>query len=311
MKLLRVVLGLLIIVLAGCSEEDTSPIEKPSVGIENIVTLAGNAENVNVLIFNQNGNDYNYKREINLNIQDTANLEYSTYKFLFYKSAGLNSDKLPAVFTSENLFEDVIFQSRTDLQNDGYVLPVDEIWLPESADLANQSYSINSDRTIRNILTRAVSQVIVHIRKGTYDESNPPTPVELSETPVAMGEIIMDIQSVGEYVTFNGATGNKKTMFINDESLLSEDGDISFIGPFVFPSENGETTVSVTYTPTATSEYPDIEKTVSGRLERNKRLEITFWVSEEEPPVGREFINITVETTDMEGDLSGDEGIWE
>jgi len=311
MKLLRVVLGLLIIVLAGCSEEETSPIGGTSTNMKNIVTLAGNAENVNVLIFHQDGSDYKYKREINLNIQDTANLEYATYKFLFYKSAGLNTDKIPSALTNTNLFDEVIFQSRIDSENDGYVLPVDEIWLPETADLANQSYLITTHRTIQNTLTRAVSQVLVHIRKGTYDDANPPAPIELSETPVAMGNIIMDIMNVGESITVNGATGNKKTLFTSDESFINSDGDISFVGPFVFPSENGETTVSVTYTPAGDSEYPDIIKTVSGTLERNKRLEITFWVADEEPPTGREFINITVETTDMEGDISGDEGIWE
>jgi len=302
----------------ACTEEQK--IEKgPDSSLQTrAVTLdAGDTNDVEVFIFKQSDNGFMHLSSVNSGWTDgktTVDLEKGDYKFLFHRSAKLSCDMLPATMTSDAAFEHVQWNCRADEANgEGYVLPVDEIWLPETFEMSDNPYSIQAATTIRNTLTRAVSQVMVHFRKGTPETVN--TRV-LSTAPatVNLGTLEININGVGESVNVVGGSGTASTRVAVLEATDNGDEIITFTGPFVFPSDSeDDAVVTLTYTPNENSEIPAFTTTVNGPIERNRKLEISIWLGDEDDdPVIDGELEVTVDVVDMEdSEDSGDYGKWE
>lgn len=319
MKKYYYLIGMLIVLLTACSNEDDNEF------IQDNSTLKSNSEaitfdldmdmgGVSVLIFDEDNNDFNYLRSItsgwSIDGKVSTRLELGKYRFLFVKSAGINTSFYPNPFDNNTSFDDVKIVANSDSQNAGYVLPVDEIWLPETEDLAKTTYTIVDETTVYNKLTRAVSQIVVHVKRVANENG------KITELPFPSGkdiandikEIRLDIDGVGEAVNISGGLGATKTKDILDEiNEIDDNGFATFEGPFVFPmATNDETSVGISVIPSEDSLFPEMKTSVKGLLERNKKLEITLRITST-----YQLIDIIVDINPITEISQGDSGIWE
>lgn len=314
--LLACLMGMCIV---ACTDDPkTDGIPETPVQTRAVTLDAGDiADGVEVYIFRQDDNGFMHLSSINsgwVNGKTTVNLQNGDYKFLFHKSERLSCDIFPAEMTPEAAFDVVKWDCRDDMVNgEGYAMPVDEIWLPETYEMANAPYSIQAAALISNRLTRAVSQVMVHLRKGTPD--NPVTRAsDITPIAVNLGTMDIHINGVGRSLNVIGGSGTANTRVSVVEAMSEGDDVITFTGPFVFPSDSGtDATVTITYTPNENSEIPAFSKTVNGPLERNRKLEISVWLGDEPtPPIDEGNLEVTVDVKEMEDNTdSGDNGRWE
>jgi len=317
--IISVLLIIILSMVVACSNEEA--IMEDSLGdklnsVNNkAVTFSGaTMDGVSVLIFGHNNSQFKYLRSINTGWSEDGKvstlLEIGTYKFLFLKYKKENTTFYPETLDKNSSFESIKIEAKNDDANNGYVLPVDEIWLPETKDMANKSYLINDPTTIHNKLKRAVSQVQLNIKRGYKDgEVIKPLPYPKGEDIMEnIKEIKMDIDGVGEFITISGGNGSSKTMYNSSASdEIDDDGYALFYGPLVFPNGAGtNTSVDITITPKENSTFPVMAAKVEGLLERNKKLDITLWVTST-----YKFINITVQTAPISESRDGDKGIWE
>ncbi|MDU1891667.1 MAG: FimB/Mfa2 family fimbrial subunit [Dysgonomonas sp.] len=308
---------MLIILLTACSNDDEKVFIQDNSSLNNkseAITFLQDVEGVSVLIFNEDGSKFSYLRSIvsgwSIEGKVSTRLKLGKYKFLFVKSAGTNTSFYPDSFDSNTSFDDVKIVAKTDTSNDGYVLPVDEIWLPETEALANTTYTIVNETTVQNKLTRAVSQIIVHLKRAASSNG------VVTELPFPEGkyitdnikEIKLDINGVGEAVNIRGGIGSTKTQdVLNQVTDTDDDGFATFEGPFLFPQAiTDPTTVNITVVPTDDSLFPEMKTVVNGQLERNKKLEITLLVT-----ATYQLIDIIVDVNPMTEISDGDSGIWE
>lgn len=300
----------------SCSNEEQNPGDVSLTTKENITLKAGTT-NTTVLFFQKENNVYSYNRTVMVDVSTTVNLNYGDYKCLFYKYAGDSIKRLPETISAANSIEDFEFNALPDASMpsiDNYVLPVNELWLPENIGDANISYTIPTVTTIQNTLARAVSQVVVHFKKVTSDGDTISIVSDPAGTLQNLGELTLDISGVSTTWDITGPSGNGKTFFQTEQAASNEDGSISYYGPFVFPSEVNATSVNLKFETIEESVLPSIaERTIQGSLERNKKLEITLVLKEggSVDPVDGE-LDIEVEVVEMEDNSDGgDNGIWE
>lgn len=315
---IKSILLILSIILTACSNDDSANDNPPGNGGNSknskVVTLSeATMDNVSVLIFGRNNINYTYQRSIDKGWSEdgkvTTFLEIGSYKFLFLKNGGLYTDLYPKLLKNAK-FEDIRIDAKKDPARTGYMLAVDEIWLPETEEMAARTYVIKDSTTIPNKLKRAVSQVELRIQRGGKEgEKMVPQPYPAGENIMEnIKEVRMDISGVGESISIYGAEGMSKTMYVSqEEDLITDEGFARFDGPFVFPNGTGDkTSVDITIVPIDDTLFPETTTTVEGLLERNKKLEITLWMTSTS-----NFITITVKTEDISGSEDGDTGIWE
>ena len=318
--IISVLLVILSLTVASCSNEEN--IIENSLGDElnsennKIVTFSGaTMDGVSVLIFGRNNTSYKYQGIVDTGWSTdgkaTKVLEIGRYKFLFMKYTPVYTELYPTTIDQNTLFEDIRIDSKPDLANSGYTLPVDEIWLPETDSLANIIYPIYNTTTVHNKLKRAVSQIELYIirasNNGTQMDSLPfPTGKNIMDN---IQEIKLDIDGVGKYITTAGGFGSEKTLYkaTTADSITSK-GYAIFEGPLLFPNgTRTNTSVDITITTKTGSAYPaTMTEKVQGLLERNKKLKITLWLTST-----YEFITITVDTEPISENTDGDSGIWE
>ncbi|MDR2947753.1 MAG: FimB/Mfa2 family fimbrial subunit [Prevotella sp.] len=308
---------MLIVLLTACSNKDEDVFDHGNPTLDHkseAITFSQEMGGVSVLIFNESNDNFKYLRSIvsgwSTDGKVSTRLNLGKYKFLFLKSAGTSTSLYPASFDDNTSFDDIKIIAKTDTQNENYVLPVDEIWLPETEELAKTIYTIVDETTVQNKLTRAVSQIIVHVKRVANESG------KITELPFPPGknitddikEIKLDINGVGEAVNIRGGIGSTKTKDILDEVTDIDDyGFATYNGPFVFPKETaGQSTINISVIPSEDSVFPDMNTSVNGRLERNKKLEITLLVT-----ATYQLIDITVDTNPMKEIAQGDSGIWE
>lgn len=303
---------LLLLTLIGCTNENEilQPVVSPQLATE-AITFSSNTDDISVLIFRKNNNLFTYQEQItggwNEENKTTKNLELGDYKFLYVKGVGQKSRFYPAIQTGVD-FDNVAIYAITDNQG-GYVKPVDEIWLPVS-DEANTAYKIAGGNKIKQNLKRAVSQIVVHLKRSYY-ENGIRTDSLIYQTGNIMHDIQnikMDIKGVGESITLNGSYGNKNMSY----SFLPADADINpstgfafMEGPFAFPNASGSN-ISIDFEINTTSSNNPLTATVNGPLVKNEKLEITLWLS---PTY--QTIDVTVNREFFSEPEAGDDGIWE
>jgi len=319
MRIKIIFFSLLAFIAFSCNEEENIQEEIPS-GQSQLVTLAVGAEDVTVLIFGKEEDEFFYKKSVssgwNAEGENTVNLKYGDYKCLFYKYTGQSIKMLPESISDVTSIDDIEFEAIIDEDragDDDYVLPVAELWLPENIDDANLDYTIPSVTIIENTLTRAVSQVVVHIKKNSSDNANSPIFSSTNDgTPIDLGDLQLDISGVGTSFDLTGAQGLGKTFFQTSQAIPNDDGSVTYYGPFVFPSSGDNvTSVELTFNANEESTLPSIPvTTINGPLERNKKLEITLTLKTEKPVDGELQVELSV--VDMEDNTNiGDSGIWE
>lgn len=319
MKIKGIAFWALIVLAVACSREEIDHKTDLS-GIsanEEAVTFLGELNGgVSVLIFENYGSQFYYKKRIDQGWSDegrvTTSLKLGNYKCLFTKFAGEKSAYSDNSMTPTSSIEDVriVALKDTDPKRDGYVLPVDEVWLPESLDVAAKIHTITGGDTIRGEISRAVSQLVLKLKRG-YKENG-----SYVELPYTNGGNILDdvegvsfdIKKVGSAVNPNGGIGLANTYYstASADSVMTG-GYAHFTGPFVFPNEaKTESLVEITVIPKAGSKFSEMKGSVTGLLERNRRLEITLWVT-----AVYEFIDVTIRTEPISVEKDGDKGIWD
>lgn len=317
----NIIISILLIIFmnTACSNEEAY--DKSSLGDElnsensKAVTFSGaEMDGVSVLIFGHNNSEFKYIHAISTGWSAEGKvstlLEIGKYKFLFLKYTAENTTFQPDPLNTSSGFEDIKIKAKEDPQNSGYLLPVDEIWLPETEAMASKEYLINNPTTIHNKLTRAVSQVQLNIRRG-YKNGSTIVPYPFPDGKNIMEnikEIKMDITGVGQAITIAGGEGSSKTKYSAlSATEITEDGYAIFGGPLVFPNGSGvNSPVKITIVPKDDSPFPVMTADVEGLLERNKKLEITLWLTST-----YKFINVTVKTEPISKSEDGDSGIWE
>lgn len=308
---------LLIVFTTACSNEEEHVLssENPTSQRTELVTFSQETDNVSVLIFGKNeNNDFVFKRSINSGWTNentvSTYLELGDYKFLFIKSAGITTSFSPVLQENVSSFDSFSIVPATDNLNAGYVLPVDEIWLPEDADTANKIYEIRDSTRIKNKLKRIVSQVILNVNRGYVHNGNFISMPFSSNNDITdfIGEVKFDITGVGEKATIEGSSGYSKTLFKTDSAKdITEEGFATYEGPFIFPPDAGkESNIEITLIPKAGSLLTEMKKTVSGFTEKNKQLIITLWLTD-----SYNLFNITIDTAPITDSEEGDKGIWE
>jgi len=312
------ILSMLVILATACSNDDIEVQQSYDQEESNLsttksaVTFAGETDNVSVLIFGEDSNEYYYQKSISsgwsVDGKVSTLLTLGKYKFLFVKSAGAHTSIYPNPLNSSSSFSSIKFEAKPNTGKPNYVLPVDEMWLPETKKMADSVYTIVDKTTVKNKLRRAVSQVVLHVKRASVVNG------VITELPYDNGnimknidEITLDIQGVGEAVNIEGGIGKTNTLYTSKTATITGEGFASFEGPFVFPpAGNDKATVDITVTPAVDSAFPEMKKTVQGYLERNKKLEITLYVT-----ATYQFINVTVEIEPISDEEDGDTGIWE
>lgn len=319
----NIIISVILIILSmavACSNENVLD-EENSLGDKlnstntKAVTFSGAAamDNVSVLIFGYNGSDYKYQRSISSGWSPegkvSTSLEIGTYKFLFLKYKEINTIFNPNPLNTSSVFDAIRIDAKTNPNKQGYLLPVDEIWLPETKNMANATYSIIEPVTISNTLVRAVSQVQLNLKRAYKNGTTMiPYPYTVNNIMENIKEITMDIDGVGESIDIAGGIGFSKTIYsAQSESQITNDGFAIFDGPLVFPNGSGlNTSVKITIIPQDNSLFPEMTASVEGMLERNRKLEITLWLTST-----YKLIDVTVDTEPISKEEDGDIGIWE
>jgi len=287
MKINFIILSLLgIIFMVSCNNDTPDTVEISAANKQQISLYVG--ENDVTALFFVNGNTgFTYDTIVNSGWSPEGRvmltLTHGTYKCLPYYFTGQNIRVTPSSLGNSVLFEDIKFDAIPEDragQNE-YVSPVNELWLPANVQEANQQYVIPDVTTIRKTLTRAVSQVIVHIKQRNEEGQFIPifeNPDELDGS--VPGEMLLDIAGVGTSVGVNGATGYAWTYYQMSDAIINEDGSITYVGPYLFPSADAEEKVNVhiAFSPNVGIEIPQIDQNVEGFLHKNKKLEITLWM---------------------------------
>ncbi len=286
MKIRYMIVGLLgMLFMISCNDDDKEPVEVSA--NQGQVRLTANTDNVTALLFVEEVGGFTYNREVNSGWSaegtQVINLDHGTYKALFYKFTGQNINVVPATLDNTVMFGDIKFDALPENRaGEGeYVLPVNELWLAESSTLANQEYIIPDVNAISHRLTRAVSQVVVHIKQKDIEGEEIPVFEDPSAIDgSAIGEMILDISGVGTSVTVDGATGSASTYYTTTEAVVDESGFITYAGPFVFPTNdvNQNAQVNIVFNPETGIEIPSIDLDIEGLLQRNKKLDITLWI---------------------------------
>lgn len=306
------------VLFAACSNHDDElEINDQTDLSRSYVTYSGDVEGVSVLVFGFWNGDYYFRQQISTGWEGKktkANLELGDYKFLFYKAGNTEIIHQPSSLTSSLRVQDISFKAKENTLRSGYVMPVEEIWLPKKRETADEIHSIRGNDLIQDTLSLAVSGVEVYLYRGKKEgEEYKPVTYDVGTNIMDLiSEIRLDINGVGEVVNYAGTTGNKKTYYSTDtETSISSDGFAFFEGPLVLPSQQGveEAEVDIELIPNPNSILKDFEMktTVKGKLERSRKLSISLWLTYDT----FNTIYVDVDTSEITSLNKGDEGIWE
>lgn len=317
MKKISILFSIIIILTTACNkDEDDNVIDEQPTESRSVITYSGDVTDVSVLIFKKDNNQYLYHDKIEsgwINNKVSKNLKLGTYKFFYSKFKKVNSSFSTSMVEQNTEFDNVDIVALDDTQP-GYIKEVDEVWLPDTEQIAGTPQAIIGDSNdyVFRSLTRAVSQAEVILKRG-YENSEG----GFSELPYPDGKsiadeietITLDIKGVGKALTAGGSSKGSANMVytIDDTGTPLTGGFRQYTGPFVFPNETKvNSQIEVRVEPKSTSKYSEMSTEVSGLFERNKKLKITIWLT-----ATYELIKVTVNTEKISATEDGDKGIWD
>lgn len=303
--------------LAACSEPERETDTAPAAGMTRVTLQREGSQEVSVYAFRRQGGAFLYdtlyregwKADGTLSVR----MANGSYKFLFVSGSGGNLAPEPAPLTRRTTWEQTAFALRENPASPGTCFPADELFLQYPASEAGTVYTAGgTELTVPARLTRAVSRIGVTLKRGYLDGG------EYVEVPYDKPHSVLDeierielrVSNTGRRVSPDGSAGTAEiaaTLFAADYAELTNGGFARLDGPFVIPAaDGGEVGLDLTVVPAAGSGLQPAQLQLTGKAERNKRLDITLWITSAYPVIG-----IEVQTAPIDREQDGDSGIWE
>lgn len=308
----------LFLFLMACNDP-VAEVEEPdgSLTKSDFVTFRNQAgDDVTLLIFRNQGGNYVYQSLVDRGWDPKGEvslaLEAGDYKFLFMKSTWENTTLMPSSLGSNETFDDIRIEAKADPDQPGNILPADEIFMPVAED-AGRVYPIKGGELVACTLKRAISQVLVTIKRGKLEDGKyVAEPYPEGNILEQVKEIRLDLANVATTLGIDRTTGSGKmtvTLPAASRDSLTAEGFAAFTGPFFFPpADGGKVNVTVSVVPTEAANQAIRRKTFQGAIERNRRLEVIVWLGTgpDHPIIGVEY---DIEPITQE--QIGDQGTWQ
>lgn len=283
-----------------------------------VILEAPASDHVTLFIFRKSGDEFLYQTDIRSGWDSQGKIVHKmdpdTYRFLFVKTPWTGTVLSPDPLTTSINFNELKFNARTVEDKEGYVLPVDELFLPESASTADPM-EIKGGETVTCRLKRAVCRANLRIKRGKLQNGKfEPYPYSQGETVLdKIKSVHLELNGVGIFADVNGTYGEGilsiERAAENRDTLTTEGFavfNIDFFFPPASPKKNIEAKVELE-TETGVLTSPVMQVT---ELMRNQEVDITVWLPAEQPK-NDVLIGITADTRPITEMQDGDIGFWE
>lgn len=304
-----------LLMAAACSESGTEPPQRsvsPSAGGTQVFLQQQAGREPSVYAFRLDGDAYRcdtclcegWKPDGTLR----AHLPQGKYKFLFAEGVGSNLTPVPDPLVGAT-WEQAVFERTAD--DEGGRLPSDELFL-QGADDAAQVYELGSAPvTVRAELKRAVGRLTLAVKRGYRDgESYREVPYTSPQSVLDALERV-DLRIAGSALRVGVAGGSGEADVVASLLLTAAapdaDGFVRLDGPFLIPPAGDEPVrLELELVPAAGSPLKHTTLRKEGKVERNKQLEVTLWITTVYPSIAVEITQRPI------GDSQeGDSGVWE
>lgn len=310
------------LLLLGSCEFSGFPDEEPESSAafdRQVVTFEALAsDNVTLFIFRKSGDKFLYQTEIRSGWDSQGKIVHKmdpgTYRFLFVKTPWTETVLSPAPLTTSINFNELKFNARTVEGKEGYVLPVDELFLPEIASTADPM-EIKGGEKVACTLKRAVCRANLRIKRGKLQNNNFRPFLYSGEETVLdkIKSVHLELNGVGVSADVNGTYGEGILSIKRgaaDKDTLTSEGFAVFNIPFFFPPASSEKNIEAkveleTETGVLTSHVMQVTE-----LKRNQEVDITVWLLTAQPE-NEISIGITADTRPITSEHNGDMGFWE
>lgn len=310
------------LLLLGSCEFSGFPDEEPESSTafdRQVVTFEALAsDNVTLFIFRKSGDKFLYQTEIRSGWDSQGKIvrkmDPGTYQFLFVKTPWTGTVLSPDPLTTSINFNELKFNARTAEDKEGYVLPVDELFLPESASTADPM-EIKGGETVTCRLKRAVCRANLRIKRGERQNNDfKPVPYSLGETVMDnITSVHLELNGIGTSANLNGTYGHGILSIDRAAAsidTLTAEGFAVFNIPFFFPPASTDKIIKAkvkieTETGILTSPIMEVIDVM-----RNQEVDITVWLPAEQPK-NDVLIGITADTRPITEMQDGDIGFWE
>lgn len=315
----RKIIYLLIIPLfCSCTEQWEGDNSAPGKVLtkSSMVTFTVGNEDISLYIFREQEGVFRYDSTVNIPAMNggkkSVRLALGRYKFFFASLLGKYMDFHPFPLDSETTLDQLQYISRVDPENEGCILPADEVYLPEPSEI-DSIYVIRGGEEIKSKLKRRVAQFSFVLKRG-YEKGG-----KYVSLPFAEGQNILDnfqkmevrIADVGEIIDYKGVYGKgviSESYTVETCDSLDREGYAYFTGPFVVPPVSSSATLSFSLLPV--DKYGGVaakmEKKLTVPLERNEHLQVTLWING-----NWQDIIVTIDRRPISEMAAGDSGIWE
>ena len=301
---------------AACSEPAQEPAAAPGQAGTRVTLQRDGTQDVSVYAFRREGDAFLYDRQFREGWAPDGTLSVrmpaGRYKFLFVSGAGENLTLEPAPLTRQTTWDQAAFALREDPDATGAYLPADELFLQYPASDADAVHTLGgTDVTVSARLVRAVSRIGITLNRGYHDGTG------YVEVPYAQPHSVLDevdrieltVGNAGLRVRPGGSEGTapvRATLAAADAEPTGQ-GFARFEGPLVIPpADGGEVDLDISVIPAAGASLPAAHLHLAGKAERNKRLDVTLWITSGYPVIG-----VEIDLTPIDREQEGDSGIWE
>ncbi|WP_418991963.1 hypothetical protein [Alistipes sp.] len=305
--------------LAACTDTEPAPDSVSAAGKTRVVLKQEQeqARPIAVYAFRQQGEDFLFDTLFRDGWTPRGTLSVrmpnGRYKFLFASGSGEILTLEPAPLTPGTNWDEVAFEMHPKPEDPSMWGSADELFLQYPASDANRVYILGgSDQTVPARLTRAVSRIDIHLKRGYHDG------VQYVEVPyTAPHSILEEIERVelraenaGLRVTPDAVSGSaavEATLAAADYVQLTETGFATLEGPLILPPAGGaDLDLTVEVVPVEGAGLQPVRLDLWEKVERNEILDVTLWITAGYPVVG---VEIGYAPIDRKQD--GDSGIWE
>lgn len=303
-------------VCAACSEPETAD-GGPNPQTTRVTLRREGAADVAVYAFRRQGDrflfDTLFREGWTSDGRMSVRMPNGQYKFLFASGAADRLVLAPEPLTRQTAWEEVHFALRENAEAPGTCCPADELFLQYPASDADAIHTVGgADLTVAATLRRAVCRIEVSVRRG-YRDGGQYVEVPYEKPHSVLDEVERIELSAGNTGLRVNPSGSGGTAVVTavlaaaDYAELTDGGFVRLEGPFVIPpADGGEVTLDLSVVPAKGAALQSVQLHLTGRAERNKRLDIILWITSGYPVVG-----VEIRTAPIEREQEGDTGIWE
>lgn len=302
---------------AACSEPAQETAVAPGSAPTRVTLQRDGTQEVSVYAFRRQGDAFLYDTLFREGWTPDGTLSVripgGRYKFLFVSGGGENLALEPAPQKGQTTWEQAAFALRENPAAPGTCFPADELFLQFPASAADAVYTLGgTNATVSARLTRTVSRIGITLKRGYHDGTG------YVEVPYTQPHSILDeidrieltAGNTGLRVRPDGSEGTAQvtaTLAVPDYAELTGQGFARLEGPLVIPPAGGEALeLDLSVVPAAGAALQPARLHVTGKAERNKRLDITLWITSGYPVIG-----VEIDVTPIDREQEGDSGIWE